>query len=188
MNALHVVVSKSNSLVSKYGITQVSLSLSNNVGRKAGWKLIVFSAVAGSEHNCQYNGLSRRGTDGPAAHTLLFSHIVTYANNAQQTALLCTMQERQNLQLQKLRMHFIRALPQYFTRSVVLPTLARGTIPMSSCSPYFRSQSRASFIICQKCVRGLSLSAISGRAGPGRGRARRPFFCHHNLAVHSWTL
>ena len=70
------------------------------------------------------------------------------------------------------------------------PTLAKGTIQMWSRSPYFRSQSRASFIICQKCVRGLSLSAISGR---GRGRpettdARDPLFCHHNSAIHSWTL
>ena len=31
----------------------------------------------------------------------------------------------------------------------------------AAASPYFRSQSRRSFIIYEKCVRGLSLSAIS---------------------------
>ena len=63
------------------------------------------------------------------------------------------------------------------------PTLAKGRFQSSGRSPYFRSQSRVSFIIRLKCVRGLSLSAIFvwlGRHGP--------LFCHHNLAAHRWTV
>ena len=64
---IKLTLSKIPTKIEVRGITQVSLS--NNVGRKLGWEINRLWAVAGSEHNCQYNGVSRRGTDGPLGGT-----------------------------------------------------------------------------------------------------------------------